>query len=470
MRYARFILILVLAVALGLGLGLWLGGQGKKDPPAVTGAQSTFFARVLVFLHLNKQAPAASEPSVPVEVTLAANGTMSATLLLSGEITPLRQAEVKSKVAGTVDSVSVMEGDRVRKGDLLITLDSRDQGAQVSQAQAAVQAAQARVSQTEAGLGLQSTTTQTQIQQSAMQLGQAQEGLLQAQASFANASRELDRMKVLYDRGAASRQQMEGLQLQYDLAKSRVEIARQQVEMARQGVKLSRAGTAQNTIRAEEQKGARAALAQARANLEAAQLQYDHCFIRSPIDGTVTTRATDPGEAVSAGGSDSLMVITDNSVVYFEGPVGEEEAGDLRIGSSARVTVDALPGKLFSGKVAALVPAADPRSHTFKVRINVPDPTAQLRAGTFARAELTIHEYTGILVARQQIVRGDKGPYVVKINQGKALQVPVKILYANEEQAVLKDSLHPGDQIVSRGQELLKDGQPVHLTTEKEKS
>jgi len=433
--------LLILAVL----AGLMLGGCGAKAPPE-------------------------EDNSAAVETAAATAGSMESILRISGTITPLRRSEIKSRIAGTVQAVTVMEGDRVRAGQLLIQLDPRDLAAQVAQAEAAVLAARSRLSQAEAGIGFQSTATQTQIQQATLGLAQAREGMLQARASYENAKRELDRAQTLFDKGASSRQQLDGAQLQHDLARSRLEAAGQQVEVARQALTLSRAGTAQDTIREEEKKAARAGLAQAQANLDYVRVQYNHCFIKAPIDGVVTAREVEPGETVGAGGGSYLMEIADNSTVYLEGNIGEEELGNLCTGCKAQVRVDALPGKLFNGRVAALVPQADSRSRSFKVRINVPDPADILRSGMFARAELVTRVYKGILVARQQVVRSDQGPYVMLVKGGKAHKVPVKVLFSNEEQAIISNGLNPGDQIVSRGQEMLEDGQAVHLTNLKDKS
>ena len=250
------------------------------------------------------------EYAVAVEITPARRGSIERTYTITGSVEADHESNVISKIGGKVSRVLVDEGDRVAKGQVLAQLESADLQAQLRQATAAVTAAQARVRQAEAGVGLTKTQTNTGIQTAEaavasarlqlqqletaatvtktqtstsveqakqavkaaeaqleiavegarrQQVEQAGEGVTQAKAGLENARTNLRRAETLLAQGAVSQQQ-------YDAAKLAFDVAQSQYNSASQGLDLVREGS-----RSQEVDMARAQLEQARQALILAQ-------------------------------------------------------------------------------------------------------------------------------------------------------------------------------------------------------
>jgi multidrug resistance efflux pump len=109
--------------------------------------------------------------------------------------------------------------------------------------------------------------------------------------------------------------------------------------------------------------------------------------IVSPIDGIVTTRHADPGMLASPGMP--LVALEDDQTYELDVAVEESRAGTIAIGQSARIEIDALQGKHLKGRVREIVPASDPATRTYMVKLQIISPAPHdrtLRSGFFGRA------------------------------------------------------------------------------------
>lgn len=199
---------------------------------------------------------------------------------------------------------------------------------------------------------------------------------------------------------------------------------------------------------------AHAGRAQAEAGVAAAKTAVGYTTIRAPFDGVVTTKLVDPGAMAAPGVP--LLVVEDPSRFRLEVQVDESQIGLVRLGASVPVLIDALGPQRISGKVVEIVPAADPSSRSFTVKIELPSKPA-VRSGLFGRARFPRGERQAILVPQSAVVhRGQlDGVYVVGTNDLADLRY-VTLGRLDGDEVEILSGLSGGERIVAEpgGREL----------------
>jgi RND family efflux transporter MFP subunit len=192
---------------------------------------------------------------------------------------------------------------------------------------------------------------------------------------------------------------------------------------------------------------ARAGQAQANAALAQAQTSLGYTRIRAPFAGVVTEKKADPGTLASPGMS--IFTIEDTHSYRLEVTVDEGDIRLVHVGQAAPVTIDALGNIQLSGKVVQIVPAADPASRSFLVKIGLP-ADARLRSGLFGRAQFARGERPALLIPRTSLVeRGQlQGVYLLDANQIAGLRYVTLGKSAGEKVEVLS-GLQDGDRLVA---------------------
>jgi RND family efflux transporter MFP subunit len=249
-----------------------------------------------------------------------------------------------------------------------------------------------------------------------------------ADSDLTLAQATLKRYQTLYDRKSASPQE-------FDEVKARYQAATARRAMAGAG---------------EEQ--ARAALAQSRTALE-------YTRIRAPFDGVVTERKVDTGTLASPG----LPVFTIEDVRHYrlEANVNESDLRYVRLGQQVPVVLDALGNAEIKGKVVQIVPAIDPSSRSFVVKIEV-TPDNRIRSGLFGRAQFTRGERQSLLLPQTAVVqRGQlQGIYVVDQNKIVTLRY-VTLGKPSGAQVEALAGLQDGERIVSQPGDLDLGGKRI---------
>ena len=322
----------VLAVLLFTGCG------SKEEPatPMVSAAPQKVIQAAVV---------EAKPMSVPIRVEV------------TGQVAPIYQATLSSRIQGSIDKLLVREGTKVSKGQLLIQLDSRDLRAELARVNAEIE----------------------------------------------NAKAHLDRMNQLYIQDAVSKQEME------------------------------------NATRAYR-------VAEASRNAVAAQLSYT--TVKAPFDGIITEKKVEAGELASPG--QPLLKMEDPLHLRLEATVAEGDLRSVSRGDKMPVAIEALGGQELIGAVSQILPAGDPHTHTFMVKVDLPK-VAGLKTGMFGRFPLEKGITQTILVPVTALVeRGElSSVYVVGsdlfarlrwVKVGRRFDKYVEILSGiNESERVLAD-------------------------------
>jgi len=266
--------------------------------------------------------------------------------------------------------------------------------------------------------------------------------------------------------------EQDSTQLELRIESSRADLAEAQVLQAQADSDLDRQKRlfAINSVseKAYEDAKFKAEAAQNRvrslkASLSALEKQLNSRKIRAPITGYVTKRHCLVGQWLGEGQPVVTMVVPDP--ILFKVPVPERYIPSIKRGDTARVSFDALPGTSFQGKISAVIPRADDASRTFPVRIEISNPEGRIKPGMLGRATLPTGELRkAVLVPKDALVFTATGTAVYTVVDQKAQFIPVRVGAEHGSHIEADGDLKPGSDVVVRGNERLRPGQPVTIT------
>jgi RND family efflux transporter MFP subunit len=196
-----------------------------------------------------------------------------------------------------------------------------------------------------------------------------------------------------------------------------------------------------------------AALQQAEASLSLARLQLSRTEVRSPLEGTVVKRFLSDGEQVDGTGAAPIFEVADLRQVELFGNVPANYLGRVRVGQTLPVSSDAFPGKALSGRIVAISPAVDPATNVGQVRIRMANPKALLRLGVFLSARLALEVHTNaLLVPSQAVYRDAEGqPEVYGVEGDAATAEPVKLGLETADQMEILSGVKEGETVILTG-------------------
>jgi RND family efflux transporter MFP subunit len=489
---------------------------GRRKFILIAGAALLLVA-IVAFIALHRQGR-------QVPVITAAYEPFDIALPESGVIEYPQIQTMSSEIAGTIGRIGVKAGERVKAGQLLVTIENpqivsaaQSSGAayraasaravstqvtdttNVGQAEENLETARARLAQAreDVASGLQSGTGNG-ITTAADQRAQADANLANATTSLREAQRVYFAYRDLYANKAISRDQLDRAQATYEQAKA----AYRQAGVARASVGnqlvRSRAVLQDNLHSAEEGFAqAQAALTAARvesgggdvaaASAEAAragseysfaQEQADATHVRAPYDAIVLSVATEksdslrplqPGDAIAVG--QPLVTLSAGRAFVVRTRVDEQDVINVHLGERVQITGEDFPGHILSGHVVEVAPIAeraDSTSTTSRMvatTIAVDRPPDFLRDGMSVDASiLTTDLPHAIVVPNDAIVREGGATYVYVVRTGNAYKQPVRVGFSNETSTTIASGLNAGDVVVAQDVPGLTDGAPVTMT------
>lgn len=338
---------------------------------------------VVVLVSINR----ASAGVVAVQIDKVKRQDLTSLVTASGEIRPKVLSNVLGESFGKIIEITVKEGDKVRKGDPLLRVESIQPAADVEAQRAALGSSEAAVRSAEANYR------------------SAQAELVVRQADFEKARFDWERAQQLFKDELISKQEYDSRKAAFDSASASIEVSQARVAQTRAELERSRS-----------------TLSQSNALLTRARDTLRKTTYTAPINGTVTYVPVHVGENVIAGVVNStagsyLMTIADMSVVTAEVKVDETDIISVRHGQEADVTIDALPGQVFKGRVTEVGSQAVLRSSgvstvqttagtqeakDFKVVITLENPPESLRPGLSTTAKIKTAERKNVVAIPMQ--------------------------------------------------------------------
>jgi HlyD family secretion protein len=260
--------------------------------------------------------------------------------------------------------------------------------------------------------------------------------------------------------------QREGAQDIYDetvkQANADIQTAKATVATSQATLKYDVSNSAQKPAYVAQLQALQAQINAAEGQLHSAETQLADTNLSSPVDGTVTARTADPG-TMSQPGTPVLTVET-LKAVYFNASIPVEQSRTIFMGQSAMVTLDALPGKTFTGAVDHVDKSADPTSHQFTVLVKLTNPGLLLRPAMYGHLTIvTSSTHADVTVPREAVTTADDGTSsVVEITaQNTAKKVAVTLGASDSVGYQILSGVAAGDRVVSLVYSNLKDGRPL---------
>ncbi|HKH73262.1 MAG TPA: efflux RND transporter periplasmic adaptor subunit [Vicinamibacterales bacterium] len=324
---------------------------------------------------------------VVIVVTAAcADDTPDNMLRVSGHV-EATEVHVAAEVGGRILELRVDEGNRLNRGDVIATLDTRDTELQIQRARADRDAAVAQLRLLEAGSRVED------IRQAEAQVDAAEAEAMAIQADLKAAQLDLDRFEALLKANAGSQKQRDDAKGRADMTRERVRSAEERVRAARETVVRLKSGA-----RPEEIAAARARVSASDAQIAVLQKALGDAQIVAPVAGVVTQKLVDAGEIVMRG--TPLVVVTDLDNAWANLFVPEPVVPRVKLGQPAKVVTDA-GGEGLTGKVTFISPKAEftPRNVqtaeersklVYRIKVIVDNRAGVLKPGMPVDAELAL--------------------------------------------------------------------------------
>jgi membrane fusion protein (multidrug efflux system) len=345
-------------------------------------------------------------PAPTVDLAPVVSKLVSRTVELPGEFLPFLSVSLHARVPGYVDRVLVDRGSVVKQGDLLVELTAPEMSAQIAEGESKVQAAEA--------------------------------DRLQAEAQLAAAQSTYDRMKRAAETPGA-------------IAGNELTQAAKQVDAARA------------LVNSRQQAGKAA-----EAAVRSLQDLKAYLQIPAPFEGVVTERLIHPGALVGPGNDVPLLVLQQVSQLRLVVPVPEEDVGGLATGASVPFQVPAWPQRNFAGTISRISHALDPRTRTMAVELDVMNRDGSLAPGMYPAVKWPMRRsQPSLFVPKTSVVVTTERTFVVRSQNGQAQWIDVKAGAPDGDLVEVMGNLKPGDKVVRRATDEIRDGTPIQLSTPK---
>jgi membrane fusion protein (multidrug efflux system) len=331
------------------------------------------------------------------ELTPVVSKAVSRMIDLPAEIQPYLNVTLHSRVTGFVDNVLVDRGSLVKQGDLLVELSAPEMKAQIAEAESKLQA------------------------------GEAEH--VQAEAQLAGAQSTLERMR--------------------EAAKTPGAIAGNELVLAEKQVDADKA------LANSRQQASRAA----QAAVDALKTIESYLKITAPFEGIVTDRLVHPGALVGPNGNSPLLVLQQVSKLRVIVSVPEENVGAIARGANVSFRVPAYPERTFSGTVARIPRALDPKTRSMAVELDVVNRDQSLAPGMYPTVSWPIrNSQQALFVPKTSVVTTTERTFVIRDKNGRAEWVDVKKGPSDGDLIQIIGPLKSGDRVVKRATDEIREG------------
>jgi len=395
----------------------------------------------------NAQAKTPKE-AVPVIIDTAVSKSVPVQIRAVGTVQAYASVTLKSQLDGEVARIHIVEGQEVKKGDLLFTLDQRSFEAALRQAEANLGRDTAQLQQAEAAVA------QTMAAEK-----QAEANLARDTAQLENAMTQLRRYQGLIDDGAISKELYDQVRTTAAALEATIQADQAAVTSARASIRAAQA-TVENI---------KAVIKADQAVVENARVQLGYTTIRAPMDGRTGNLLVRVGSAVKArDDSGATVVINQIHPIYVSFSIPEQYLPDVKkylAAGSARV--QAVPrgqdGSPATGALTFVNNTVDPTTGTIQLKATFPNQEGTLWPGQFVTVILTLTvQPDAVIVPSQAIQTGQEGQYVYVMRPDSTVESrPVTAGRTLGAETVVEKGLTPGEKVVTDGQLRLVPGARV---------
>jgi HlyD family secretion protein len=375
-------------------------------------------------------------PAPQVQIVSVTREDLSASITGNGKVEPIAPTIAHAEFPTFVADVKAAEGQSVRKGQLILTLDAADVRAQLSQARANLLATQTDLHNARAGGPPDD-------------VAQLQGDLQKAQTQVANLDRMQQALTQLVTKGAATQDEVAQNQAALTTARASLQTLQQKKAALEQraSVNVESAG-----LHMKQQQDL----------VEALEEKVRSATVFAPVDGTLYSLPVRKGDFVKLG--DVLAEMADLRQVRVRAFVDEPDLGSLAQNEGVQVLWDAMPNRIWNGKVEQVpkqVVARGSRS-VGEVLCSVDNDKVELLPNVNVEVRILVHEQRGVLVVPRGAVRYDQGQHFVLAYDGDVVhRRDIKVGVAGENKYEVLSGLVQGDKVALPGEVDLRDGTKV---------
>jgi RND family efflux transporter MFP subunit len=354
----------------------------------------------------NGKTMSAGPPKVVVDAVTVSKGDFLDNLEVVGSLSPKFEAQVKTEYQGIIERVYVTEWVRVKKGDPLAKLDTREPEVALQRAKAQVEAVHAL--------------------------------LLKAEVSLNRANREYERLSKLKEVGLVTQQNLDDAHTAKEAAEAEITAVKAQIKAAEEDVRQI-------------------------------ETRISKAVLRSPMDGVVAERRPNVGDLVGDPSSSAASFrIVDNRILNLTLDVPSTKLPYIKVRQTLTFTTEALPGREFTGRISFINPAADAVSRSVRIIAEVKNDREELRAGLFAKAQIkTGEKVRSLQVPRDALLTWDttasRGEVLV-VEGTLARRRTVQVGRVEEDRVEVINGLSEGQKVVTRGAFNVRDGDQIQVT------
>ena len=380
-------------------------GRSRKLVTALAGSLGLLALLVLIYLGLTWDLRSSvREPEAAFQPVAVARGDLPETVVATGVLEPSARVVVQSEIPGIVAAVHIDDGERVTRGQALVELDR--------------ERLEDRVAELAAGLEMHRARARFDL-------------VGRARAELEKAQRDLERERLLFEKGVVSKERIEDLA--HTAAVLEIALSDAHAELAAR----------------------RAAVLEAENAHRRVERDLSKTVIRSPVDGVVVRREVEVGTAVAdlQNGGTVVATLADDRLIHVLAQVDENDVAGVRVGQPARVHIDAFPGEVFAGTVRKVSSSGTSEGgvSSFDIEIEVaPDDRVRVGMSADARVEVRRHRRV-LLVPNTALVRTEEGAKVRVVHQGARPElVAIDEGYSDGFQTVALRGLSEGDTVLVR--------------------
>lgn len=345
------------------------------------------------------QAVVEEESYIPVEVQSAAAKTLVETVVFSGKVTSDQEVSIVPKMPGKVTNIDVKVGDKVQAGQVLFTMDTVDLQKSVDTAAIAIKSAE---------LSYQMTKD-----------------------SLDSAKENLERQRALYEAGAISKVQFEGIEDQVTSLENNLKAVQLQLEQAQLGYNQAHDAISDMTVTA-------------------------------PVSGTIAALNVVVGQMASQ--AMAAVTITQLDALYVSLSVPENIVNTLKVGEEATVIINSAGQKEIKGVLTSLAPAANQQTGLYPVKVTIENTENLVKPGMFAKVEIPTATKENVLAVNSEAVVLKNGEYVVfVVEEERAVAKKVVSGLDTGAEVEIREGLQAGEQVIVKGQTLVEQGSKVKV-------
>jgi HlyD family secretion protein len=370
-------------------------------------------------------------------------GELSVKISATGIVEPNFKVEVKSKASGEVLSFPFEEGDRVKKGTLLLQLDKSDEKRNVSKAHTDLSSSSAKLKKANTALLLQKTKYDTDIKSSKSEIETAL-------ANLKDSEDKLKRQSELFEQKFVPQESLE-------TAKTLFKVNQEKLIQSQTRLQTAVDSIHEITMKENEIELVQSEVKRTEIAVDEVEERLEETEIFVPIDGIIIEKFIEEGQIIASGisnvsGGTAIATIADMSRLFIIADIDETDIGSIKIGHAVRITADAFSNKVFKGIVTRIAPQGviDNSITVFKVKIEVKGKGKTLLKPMMSSNIdiVTHHVKDSVYVTRAGIRKDNEGEFAVVLKNDQPEKTRIKTGIKNPIDVQIISGLNPDEDVI----------------------